>query len=89
MTGSPPIPMPGVTYHATVEANSGSVASCTWSTCPSCGARYQGYHNCWTAQPQPAQWPATTYVYAQPWRLADEDVDRIARRVAELLAEKE
>jgi hypothetical protein len=64
-----------------------AVANCTWSICPSCGVQYQGFHNCWR-MPQPA-WPATTYVYNQPWPLSDADVDRIARRVAEILAEKQ
>jgi hypothetical protein len=68
--------------------NTSGITNCTWATCPSCGARYQGFHNCWTA-PLLQQWPNVAYVYSQPWPLSDADVDRIARRVAELLAERE
>lgn len=55
-----------------------------WSTCPSCGTHYLGFHNClWKAPAAPV------YVQAQPWRLSDEDVERIADRVIAKLQAKE
>lgn len=73
-----------------IDNTAGAVTNCTWATCPSCGARYWGYHNCGTVVPQPAQWqPTPVYIQSQPWRLADEDVERIAQRIAELIDAKE
>jgi hypothetical protein len=80
-----------VAYQQALDNNAGVYAtSVTWSTCPNCGLQYQGYHQCtWNVPAGGWQQPTPVWINTAPWRLADEDVERIARRVAELLAEKE
>jgi hypothetical protein len=57
-------------------------------SCPRCGSfRLPGsICPCWQ-QPAPGWTPPTFPTFTAPPRLSDEDVDRIARRVVEMLRE--
>jgi len=68
---------------------SGGAVSTPQYVCSRCGVQYWGNgHVCL----QPAYGTAPVYTpqyYYGPWQISDDDVERVAKRIAELLKESE